>query len=220
MNGYYKLTLLLDKRYNSVALVQSEIGSCTSWVCNNRSPLSIGLFHLWSRCRAIFLNNNSHLNLSRQKIFTILEKNRLINSLEIGDFIIVEILAVAKRSKPFIPTPNLLVRTPHVVHCQSLQTPCMGMLKQKSVIQKILNFLPQSSLGQTRPPKHFTSISHLLPTDLKERLWPCGFITQFHGTLYNNVREFQPVKKVIKGPRRVLSASITYFGFWSVGDNL
>ena len=30
MNGYYKLKLRLDKRYNTVALVQSELGTCSS----------------------------------------------------------------------------------------------------------------------------------------------------------------------------------------------
>ena len=30
VNGYYKRKLLLDKRYNSVAIVQSELGNCTS----------------------------------------------------------------------------------------------------------------------------------------------------------------------------------------------
>ena len=30
VNGYYKLVLWLDKKYNSVAFDQSELGSCTS----------------------------------------------------------------------------------------------------------------------------------------------------------------------------------------------
>ena len=47
MNGYNKLILWLDNRYNSVALVQSELESCISCpiiilVYNNRSSLVCG----------------------------------------------------------------------------------------------------------------------------------------------------------------------------------
>ena len=47
VNGYYKLILLLDKRYNCLALIGRELLSfiaCTirKGVCNNRSPLVKG----------------------------------------------------------------------------------------------------------------------------------------------------------------------------------
>ena len=46
--------ILIGTRNNSVALVQSELGSCTScpirvWVCNNRSPLYSTPGPSWSR---------------------------------------------------------------------------------------------------------------------------------------------------------------------------
>ena len=47
VDGYYKLILWLDKRYNSLALIWQELRSFIScpirvWVCNNRSPLNGG----------------------------------------------------------------------------------------------------------------------------------------------------------------------------------
>ena len=64
---YYKRLLWLDKRYNLVALVQSELGSCTSCpirvcVCNNRSPLA---WHISYYMAAPHVSSLSEMNYWR-----------------------------------------------------------------------------------------------------------------------------------------------------------